>query len=87
MGILKERGLNMLSKKTISIIYLCIIIFAVSLILALSFMVINRFIWAQITLLLSACVAAIIIIIIAFVEIINTWREVEEENENQRGRS
>lgn len=77
----------MLSKKTMSIIYLCIIIFAVSLILALSFMVINRFIWAQVALLLSACVAAIIIIIIAFVEIINTWREVEEENENQRGRS
>ena len=76
----------MLSKKTMSIIYLCIIIFAVSLILALSFMVINRFIWAQVALLLSACVAAIIIIIIAFVEIINTWREVEE-NENQRGRS
>ena len=75
----------MLSKKTMSIIYLCIIIFAVSLILALSFMVINRFIWAQVALLLSACVAAIIIIIIAFVEIINTWREVEEENENQRG--
>ena len=86
MGISKERGLNMLSKKTMSIIYLCIIIFAVSLILALSFMVINRFIWAQVALLLSACVAAIIIIIIAFVEIINTWREVEE-NENQRGRS
>lgn len=77
----------MLSKKTMSIIYLCIIIFAVSLILALSFMVINRFIWAQVALLLSACVVAIIIIIIAFVEIINTWREVEEENENQRGRS
>lgn len=77
----------MLSKKTMSIIYLCIIIFAVSLILALSFMVINRFIWAQVAFLLSACVAAIIIIIIAFVEIINTWREVEEENENQRGRS
>lgn len=77
----------MLSKKTMSIIYLCIIIFAVSLILALSFMVINRFIWAQVALLLSACVAAIIIIIIAFVEIINTWREAEEENENQRGRS
>lgn len=77
----------MLSKKTMSIIYLCIIIFAVSLILALSFMVINRFIWAQVALLLSACVAAIIIIIIAFVEIINTWRGAEEENENQRGRS
>lgn len=76
-----------MSKKTMSIIYLCIIIFAVSLILTLSFMVINRFIWAQVALLLSACVAAIIIIIIAFVEIINTWKEVEEENENQRGRS
>lgn len=75
-----------MSKKTMSIIYLCIIIFAVSLILALSFMVINRFIWAQVALLLSACVAAIIIIIIAFVEIINTWREEEKENENQRGR-
>lgn len=76
-----------MSKKTMSIIYLCIIIFAVSLILTLSFMVINRFIWAQVALLLSACVAAIIIIIIAFVEIINTWKEIEEENENQRGRS
>lgn len=72
-----------MSKKTMSIIYLCIIIFAVSLILALSFMVINRFIWAQVALLLSACVAAIIIIIaITFIEVISTWREVEEENES-----
>lgn len=77
----------MLSKKAMSIIYLCIVIFTVSLILALSFVAINKFIWAQVALLLSACVAAIIIIIIAFVEIINTWRETEEENENQRGRS
>ena len=77
-------GLNMLSKKTMSIIYLCIIIFTVSLILALSFVAINKFIWAQVALLLSACVAAVIIIIIAFVEIISTWREVEEENENQK---
>lgn len=77
----------MLSKKTMSIIYLCIIIFTTSLILALSFVAINKFIWAQVALLLSACVAAIITVIIAFVEIINTWREVEEENENQRGRS
>ena len=75
----------MLSKKAMSIIYLCIVIFTTSLILALSFVAINKFIWAQVALLLSACVAAIIIIIIAFVEIINTWRE--EENENQRGRS
>lgn len=77
----------MLSKKAMSIIYLCIVIFTTSLILALSFVAINKFIWAQVALLLSACVAAIIIIIIAFVEIINTWREVKEENENQRGRS
>lgn len=72
-----------MSKKIMSIIYLCIIIFTTSLILALSFVAINKFIWAQVALLLSACVAAIIIIIIAFVEIINTWRE-EEENENQK---
>lgn len=77
----------MLSKKAMSIIYLCIVIFTTSLILALSFVAINKFIWAQVALLLSACVAAIIIIIIAFVEIINTWREVEEENENRRGKS
>ncbi len=77
----------MLSKKAMSIIYLCIIIFSTSLILALSFVAINKFIWAQVALLLSACVAAIIIIIIAFVEIINTWRKVKEENEDQRGRS
>lgn len=83
MGISKERGLNTMSKKIMSIIYLCIIIFTTSLILALSFVAINKFIWAQVALLLSACVAAIIIIIIAFVEIINTWRE-EEENENQK---
>ena len=74
----------MISKKIMSIIYLCIIIFTTSLILALSFIVINRFIWAQVALLLSACVAAIIIIIIAFVEIINMWREAKEENENQK---
>ena len=74
----------MISKKIMSIIYLCIIIFTTSLILALSFIVINRFIWAQVALLLSACVAAIIIIIIAFVEIINTWREAKEENENRK---
>lgn len=74
-------------KKAMSIIYLCIVIFTTSLIFALSFVVINKFIWAQIALLLSACMAAIIIIIIAFVEIINTWRKAEEENENQRGRS
>lgn len=80
-------GLNILSKKAMSIIYLCNIVFTVSLILALSFVTINKFIWAQVALLLSACITAIIIIIIAFVEIINTWREVEEENENQRGRS
>lgn len=77
----------MLSKKAMSIIYLCIVIFTTSLILALSFVAINKFIWAQVALLLSACVAAIIIIIIAFVEIINTWRKAEDENENQRGRS
>ena len=77
----------MLSKKIMSIIYLCLIIFTTSLILTLSFVAINKFIWAQVALLLSACVAAIIIIIIAFVEIINTWREEEEENENRRGRS
>ena len=77
----------MLSKKVMSIIYLCLIIFSTSLILALSFVAINKFIWAQVALLLSACVAAIIIIIIAFVEIINTWRKVKEENEDQRGRS
>lgn len=77
----------MLSKKAMSIIYLCIVIFTTSLILALSFVAINKFIWAQVALLLSACVAAIIIIIIAFVEIINTWREVEEENENRGGKS
>lgn len=76
-----------MSKKAMSIIYLCIIIFTISLILALSFVAINKFIWAQVALLLSACIAAIIIIIIAFVEIINTWRKEEEENENQRGRS
>ena len=76
-----------MSKKIMSIIYLCIVIFTISLILALSFMVINKFIWAQAALLLSACVAAVIIITIAFVEIINTWREAEEENEDQRGRS
>ena len=76
-----------MSKKIMSIIYLCIVIFTTSLILALSFVTINKFIWAQVALLLSACVAAIITVIIAFVEIINTWREVEEENENQRGRS
>lgn len=76
----------MLSKKAMSIIYLCIVIFTTSLILALSFVAINKFIWAQVALLLSACVAAIIIIIIAFVEIINTWRKAEE-NEDQRGRS
>ena len=74
----------MISKKIMSIIYLCIIIFTTSLILTLSFVAINKFIWAQVALLLSAWVAAIIIIIIAFVEIINTWREVEEENENQK---
>lgn len=74
----------MLSKKTMSIIYLCIIIFTISLILALSFVAINKFIWAQVALLLSACVAAIIIIIVAFVEIISTWREVKEENENRK---
>lgn len=73
-----------MSKKIMSIIYLCLIIFTISLILALSFVAINKFIWVQVALLLSACVAAIIIIIIAFVEIINTWREVEEENENQK---
>lgn len=73
----------MISKKIMSIIYLCIIIFTTSLILALSFVAINKFIWAQVALLLSACVAAIIIIIIAFVEIINTWREVEE-NEDRK---
>lgn len=72
------------TKKTMSIIYLCIIIFTTSLILALSFVAINKFIWAQVALLLSACVAAIIIIIIAFVEIINTWRKEEEENENRK---
>lgn len=76
-----------MSKKIMSIIYLCLIIFTISLILALSFVAINKFIWVQVALLLSACVAAIIIIIIAFVEIINTWRKVKEENENQRGRS
>lgn len=74
----------MLSKKTMSIIYLCIIIFTISLILALSFVAINKFIWAQVALLLSACVAVIIIIIVAFVEIISTWREVKEENENRK---
>lgn len=74
----------MLSKKVMSIIYLCIIIFTTSLILALSFVAINKFIWAQVALLLSACVAAIIIIIIAFVEIINTWRETGEENEDRK---
>lgn len=67
-----------------SIIYLCIIIFTTSLILALSFIAINKFIWMQVALLLSACVVAIIIIIIVFVEIINTWREAEEENENRK---
>lgn len=74
------------TKKIMSIIYLCIVIFTTSLILALSFVAINKFIWVQVALLLSACVAAIIIVISAFVEIINTWREVEEENENRRGR-
>ena len=73
-----------MSKKIMSIIYLCLIIFTTSLILALSFVAINKFIWAQVALLLSACVAAIIIIIIAFVEIINTWRKEEEENENRK---
>lgn len=73
-----------MSKKIMSIIYLCLIIFTTSLILALSFVAINKFIWAQVALLLSACVAAIIIIIIAFVEIINMWREEEEENENRK---
>lgn len=74
----------MISKKIMLIIYLCIIIFTTSLILALSFVAINKFIWAQVALLLSMCVAAIIIIIIAFVEIINTWRGAEEENENRK---
>lgn len=73
-----------MSKKMMSIIYLCLIIFTTSLILALSFVAINKFIWAQVALLLSACVAAIIIIIIAFVEIINTWRKAEEENEDRK---
>lgn len=73
-----------MSKKIMSIIYLCLIIFTTSLILALSFVAINKFIWAQVALLLSACVAAIIIIIIAFVEIINTWRKAEEENEDRK---
>lgn len=73
-----------MSKKIMSIIYLCIVIFTTSLILALSFVAINKSIWAQVALLLSACVAEIIIIIIVFVEIINTWREAEEENENRK---
>ena len=73
-----------MSKKIMSIIYLCLIIFTTSLILALSFVAIDKFIWAQVALLLSACVAAIIIIIIAFVEIINTWRKAEEENEDRK---
>lgn len=73
-----------MSKKIMSIIYLCLIIFTTSLILALSFVAINKFIWAQVALLLSACVAAIIIIIIAFVKIINTWRKAEEENEDRK---
>lgn len=76
-----------MSKKTMSIIYLCTVIFTISLILALSFVAINKFIWAQVTLLLSACAAAIIIVIIVFVEIINIWRKAKEENEDQRGRS
>ena len=77
-------GLNMLSKKTMLIIYLCILIFTTSPILALSFVAINKFIWVQVALLLSACAVAIIIIIVAFVGIISTWREVKEENENRK---